>query len=59
MISLTKAVRFDKKHFLREILGAGVRGVTSAKGRWLEFSIFRVDEREVRTVAGVEANGEA
>jgi hypothetical protein len=29
VISLTKAVRLDRKPFLREILGAGVLGVTS------------------------------
>ena len=29
VISLTKAVRFDRKPFLREILGAGCLGVTS------------------------------
>jgi hypothetical protein len=60
VISLTKAVLFDRKPFLREILGAGVLGVTSVGA--LSVSIARAGGKfvvGVRTVASVEANDEA
>lgn len=58
VISLTKAVRLERKPFLREILGAGCLGVTSVYrirvGSWNTRS-----SRELRTVAGIQANNEA
>ena len=60
VISLTKAVRLDKKPFFLEILGAGVRGVTSVQSSRLGFVryVFSRWERVARTVAGIEADDE-
>lgn len=60
VISLTNAVRFDKKPFLREILGAGALGVTSVHSSRLDrcLDVGNV-ARKIRTVAGIKADDEA